>query len=73
MSSKGEMSIAPDRRWADNEHLLKSWPRGGAGPGMRSGCDPAIPARIGPRERRASPDLSISTSRIVPDVLAAPV
>src|SRR5271165_2278762 len=40
--------------------------RARAGPGMRSGCDPAIPARIGPRARCESPDLTIFPTRTVP-------
>src|SRR6202011_1123621 len=35
-------------RWCDDRtHLLIGCPRRKAGPGMRSGLDPAVPARIG--------------------------
>jgi hypothetical protein len=38
----------------------------GAGPGMRSGYDPAIPARIGPISTRQRPGPDKSRTRIVP-------
>ena len=52
----------------DTEHLLRGCSSHDAGPGVRSGDDPAIPAPIGPRACGPGPGPEPFSSRIVPAV-----